>query len=376
MVTARERNEAVSFAGGGTELELGYPPERVDTVITTDRLGSVVDYAPDDMTVTVEAGVTPAQLQGLLAQHRQRLALDAPLPERATIGGLVATNGFGPRRMRFGALRDLILGASLVRADGVRVRSGGKVVKNVAGFDVPKLLVGSLGTLGCIATATFRLHPLPEAQTYVRVHCRTPLDVRALCADIVETQLEPSAVVALSVEDGCDVEVLFEGFSAVIERQAASCTERARARGLSANVVEPDGSTAFWAMHESARVAGDVRAKVTFPPALLADVYDAALGRHARTFGDCAVALYPTLGIAFCSGSGGDAAMMASALSAARTVAEKAGGSLVVLAAPPEVRERVDIYGTLPPSFELMRRIKERFDPGRRCNRGRFVGHL
>ena len=154
--------KSLAVVGGGTDLELGTPPSRLDVVVRTRRLARVIEHAPSDQIVIAQAGMTLSALQQTLAPHGQQLALDPPLPERATVGGIVAANAFGPRRARYGSVRDLIIGISLVRADGTLARGGGKVVKNVAGFDLPKLLVGSLGTLGMIVSATFRLHPLPE----------------------------------------------------------------------------------------------------------------------------------------------------------------------------------------------------------------------
>ena len=158
-----EEGLRLAFVGGGTELELGAPPRALDAVISTQGLGRVLEYAPLDQIVTVEAGVTVATLQALLREKGHMLALDPPWADRATLGGVVATNAFGPRRTRYGGVRDLIIGVTLIRADGTRARGGGKVVKNVAGFDLPKLMVGSLGSLGLISTVTFRLHPLPES---------------------------------------------------------------------------------------------------------------------------------------------------------------------------------------------------------------------
>src|SRR5207302_2779779 len=143
----------------GTQLELGNPPDKIDAEVRTDRMRRIVDYSPSDMVLTAEAGVTLAEINAAAREHRQMLALDPPQPDRATIGGLVATGAFGPRRARYGAVRDLIIGVSLVRADGKIARGGGKVVKNVAGFDLPKVVCGSLGTLGLVGAAIFRLHP-------------------------------------------------------------------------------------------------------------------------------------------------------------------------------------------------------------------------
>ncbi|MBV9102228.1 MAG: FAD-binding oxidoreductase, partial [Candidatus Eremiobacteraeota bacterium] len=329
MRAADRDDAAMSFEGGATEFELGYPPERVHIVVATKRLDRVVEYAPDDMTVTVEAGVTLAALQTALAEHGQRLALDAPLPERATVAGLLATNGFGPRRARFGTLRDMLLGVCFVRAGGVVVRGGGKVVKNVAGFDVPKLLVGSLGTLGCVATATLRLHPLPEAEAEVTVRVPSVSALRAFSMELLSAQLEPSAVVALNRADGFDVMVLFEGFSAGIDQQTKTCVERAVALQLCAQHGGADASE-FWSKHQQSRTSGQVRAKVTFAPSSLPELYEAALSMHARTFGDGAVTIYPTVGVAFCTASHADAALVEAALTSGRAVAERLGGSLTV----------------------------------------------
>jgi glycolate oxidase FAD binding subunit len=371
MRVAFERGEAVAFAGGGTECDLGYPAERIDTVVATERLRGEIRHAPDDMTVTVDAGITLAALQGAVRVHRQRLALDPPLPASATIGGLVATNGFGPLRTRYGTLRDLVIGASFVRADGVLVRGGGNVVKNVAGFDLPRLLVGSLGTLGCVATVTFRLHPLPEAERAVAVRCTSAAQVRALHCALVAAQLEPSAVVALRDNDAFDVLVVFEGFAAALEEQAAAALTCASACGEGA-ALSADGR--FWLRHDAARTGGHVRIRVSAPPASLPEIVDRAFG--AGPLAGAALAFYPFVGIAFAAIPLDDAEALVAPLEALRARAEGAGGNLVLLAAPLAVRERFDVYGALPPALALMARIKARFDPRRRCNPGRFAGHL
>src|SRR5467141_4635649 len=154
---------AVIPRGGGTKLGWGNPPARADLILSTARLNEIIEHAWADLTVTVEAGCTIQRLQETLAEHGQRLALDPLWPERATIGGVLSANDSGALRLRFGALRDLIIGATLALPDGTLASSGGKVVKNVAGYDLPKLVTGAFGTLGVITRAVFRLHPLPRA---------------------------------------------------------------------------------------------------------------------------------------------------------------------------------------------------------------------
>jgi glycolate dehydrogenase FAD-binding subunit len=359
---------AVAFVGGETEFGLGYPLERADVFLDTKGLDRIVEYAPEDLVVEVEAGMTLAALQAALRENRQRLALDPPLPARATIGGLIATNAFGPRRTRFGTLRDLIVGISLVRADGVRVRGGGKVVKNVAGFDLPKIAVGSLGTLGMIATATFRLHPLPEAVRMLSVRTGRSGMVRTLARELIARRMEPSAVAAYDDSGGYELYVVFEGFEAGVAEQAG------RFAALASQFDLRCEQGAFADRDAAARTYGDLRFRISAPPSALDAVEDDVLGPLREALGHFAVAIYPTVGIVFAGHIVDDLERTAAAVLAARASVEQLGGNLVVTEAPSGWS--VDVYGTLPASFGLMRELKARFDPERRLNRGRFVGRL
>ena len=167
---AAAKGQRLAFSGGGTHAAPRSDPP--DAVISTLGMREVVEYTAEDQTVTVEAGITLADLGRRLAINGQRLVVDVAEPERATVGGAIAANAFGPRRMRYGSLKDLILGVTLVRADGTAARAGGKVVKNVAGFDLSKLVVGSYGTLALVTAATLRVHPQPE-KIARRARCRT-----------------------------------------------------------------------------------------------------------------------------------------------------------------------------------------------------------
>src|ERR1700681_3457825 len=160
---SNEAGLAVIPRGGGTKLGWGNSPARADMILSTARMTEIIEHAWADLTVTVEAGCTIQRLQETLGQHGQRLALDPLWPEKATVGGVLSTNDSGALRLRFGALRDLIIGVTIALPDGTLASSGGKVVKNVAGYDLPKLVTGALGTLGVITRAVFRLHPLPRA---------------------------------------------------------------------------------------------------------------------------------------------------------------------------------------------------------------------
>ncbi|HEX7614213.1 MAG TPA: FAD-binding oxidoreductase, partial [Thermoanaerobaculia bacterium] len=290
----------------------------------------------------------------------------------------LATNGFGPLRTRYGTLRDLVLGVTLVRADGTVARAGGKVVKNVAGFDLPKMVVGSLGTLGLIATATFRLHPLPERVVTLLVPGRTAKEVRTLTAALRQAQLEPAAVAALSVGGKFEAGIRFEGFGAGVSEQVE------RARVLAANggrqdctLLDEDAAKAFWAGHEAARVAGPLRARIALLPSSFEEFFERCSGALLRLLDAPAVVLYPTLGISFFSGvPSPDLAALAAALASARAALAARGGSLVLEEAPAEIRARVDVWGPPPAAFGLMRRLKERLDPDALLNPGRFTGGI
>ena len=331
----------IAFVGGGTQIGLGNAPNGIDAEVRTERMKRIVDYSPSDMVLTAEAGATLAEIQAIVREHHQRLALDPPQPERATIGGLVATGAYGPRRAKYGAIRDLIIGVTLVRADGTVARGGGKVVKNVAGFDLPKVACGSLGTLGMIAEATFRLHPLPEKSATAVFRTLTPVQVFAKTKSIRDVQLEPVSVVALRVATGkYDLGVRFEGFSKGVDQQ-----------------MQRLGATDEPFDHDAARTGGPTRVRIAALPSRFAEV-----DRIIETLEPIRFAWYATLGVGFleCGGS-------AAALTSAR---EKL--SLIVEHGNPGI----DAWGPVGNSFPIMQRLKQRFDPDRRLNPGRFAGGL
>jgi glycolate oxidase FAD binding subunit len=372
---ARDR-QPVSFAGGGT-APWPMPPAAGEAVLHTARLTRIREHAPADQIVAVEAGLTLAALQDHLAPHRQRLALDPPLPDRATVGGLVAAGAFGPRRTRHGPVRDLLIGATLVRADGVVARGGGKVVKNVAGFDLPRLLCGSLGTLGLIAEVVLRLHPLPEASETIGVGGVDAAGAWALARAMREAQLEPAAVAALSTGDRLELLVRFEGFGPGVRDQAERLLALAAREGRAADRRAGADEAAAWARHDALRTGGDVRARATFLPAGGAAAL-AALRPLAAALRGGAIAYYPTLGIAFATGTLGELSPAAAALAAARRAVAPGHGAVVLAAAPPALLAVAGVYGVpapgAAPALALSHRLKAAFDPEGRLSPGRLPG--
>ena len=369
-------NAPIAFVGGGTELELGAPPRALEAVVETTQLGRIVEYAPDDMVITAEAGLPLARLQQAVAAHRQQLALDPPLPERSTVGGLVATNAFGPRRARYGSIKDLIIGATLILEDGTLARGGGKVVKNVAGFDLPKLSCGSLGTLGMIGTATFRLHPLPEASESVVVPRQSAEGVRALVAAAREAQLEPTACVAFHRGEHWDVLFRFEGFAPGLKQQIEHLTAVARRGKAPCELLEGAAAEKLWAEHDQLRTAGGLRLKFTGLASQLPSIQPEWLAPLLRVLSGGRAVWYATLGIGFVSGEVVDLEQTSKALQSFRAALVARGGSLVLTAAPTALRAQVDVWGPTASAFRLMRQIKNKFDPKARLNPGRFLGGL
>jgi glycolate oxidase FAD binding subunit len=350
----RAANEAgwrVAFVGGGTRLGIGPPPKSVQLVLRSTRLARILEYAPSDQVVTAESGVTLAQLQAELAKNGQRLALDPAQPEKQTLGGIIASNAFGPLRSRFGTVRDLIIGVSLVRADGVRAKGGGKVVKTVAGFDLPKLMCGSLGTLGFVATATFRVHPLPEATRTLVSHGLSAAQVNEAAAALRAQQLEPVALLATRTAPGrFDLAARFEGFARGVEHQVK------KASAIS-GFSEADGQT--WTAHAALLSGGPVRVKVSSLPTSLAKV-DAALPQGRLDF-------HPLLGLGFVAGD-----LSTQVIASARGALVP--GSVVVEEAP--ATPSFDAWGAAPAAIAVHRAVKDRFDPQGLLAPGRFIGGI
>ncbi|TDD43288.1 FAD-binding oxidoreductase [Nonomuraea terrae] len=344
-----EQDLAVVPVGGGTKLHWGAPPERCDVLLDMCCMNAVLEHAAGDLVVRVQAGATMDALAAELAGKGQELALDVPSGAGSTVGGTLAAGLPGPRAFRFGTARDLLIGITVVLADGTVARSGGKVVKNVAGYDLGKLFAGSYGSLGVIAEAVFRLHPLPAERRWVVAEPALD-EVPAIALALAASQAEPSAVeVDRPDPDGPLV------LAALVEGTAAE----ARARALR-DVVgggEVIGQPPSW----WGRVpSGEVLAEVRFPPTATGAVLDAAAGAGTALRGS------PVAGRLLLATDG------QLAVSALRKTVEDAGGRVVVLATPDS---GVDRWGQIS-GLALMRRVKERFDPGRRMSPGRFVGGI
>jgi glycolate oxidase FAD binding subunit len=377
--TVRELHAArkpFALVGGGTHLELGNAPRALDTVIRTLALDAVVDYTPEDQTVTVEGGMTFAELDRILAEHGQMLPLDVADRARATVGGVVAVNAYGRRRQRYGTAKDLIVGVGIVRADGVRARGGGKVVKNVAGFDLPKLMVGSLGTLGAIATVTFRLYPIPAATRAVLLQFTAVEPIGDVAREIVARRLEPESVALYNYRT---LVVTFSGMAAGVDAQMRALIDIASPCGAEPSELSELEREAYEQRERAVRRDGPWRLRVIAPPS---EPVVTAVGGVAAAPMAVPVA-YPMLGVglhAFSETVEGDAAAQPDrpVRDLRETVARATHGRghVVFDAIPDAARSLVDAWGPPPPAFELMLAMKAKFDPLGLCNPGRFIGGL
>jgi glycolate oxidase FAD binding subunit len=364
---------ALLFRGGGTKLDWGVTPDRVDRVIDTTGLDGIKEWNAADMTATVQAGMPLARFQAELAAAGQWLAVDPPLGEgeSATVGGVFAANDAGPRRLRFGPIRDLVIGLVFVLADGTVARCGGKVIKNVAGYDVAKLFCGSLGTLGLVAEITVRLHPRPEAGVTVRVTADAAA-APGLLAGIQAAPLEP---VALDWAQDA-LWVRFQGRAAGVEAQAGLVCHLAGNLGFAAEELRGQAEDDAWRalVGGLAGSRGETVVRGSTLPDRFGPAADALRVTAAEAGVQATLHSHVGLGLHTARLSGGDALAHARAVAGWRRQLADLGGHAVVRRRAPGVEGAVAVFGPDPSGVEVMRRVKSLFDPRNRCAPGRFGG--
>ncbi len=379
---------AVIPRGGGTHLLMGAPPRRADILLSLARLNQIIEYAPHDLTVTAQAGIPLAEMQRTLGESHQWLALDPPLDAAATFGGLISTNVSGARRLRYGGVRDQIIGVRVALPDGTIARGGGKVVKNVAGYDLPKLYTGALGTLGVILSASFRLYPLSLFSVTAPLTAEHLPALGAVVQRILALPLTPTALDIFSPESAGAPYLLaarFEsGVRASVDGQSAVVLGAQVAEGAQLQAaLSGDDDARFWsermaswqaplATGAAESVAITIKASVPLTEVagwlgeLEAAQQDGALAARWQAHaghGIIAARLAATPEV------------LATRVAALRRAATERRGSLVVTEQPPTLAATLDPWGTVG-ALEVMRRLKERFDPNGILNPGRFVGGI
>ena len=366
MTLAARRHCTVVARGAGTKLEWGAPPSSAQVVVDLSAMSTVLEHARGDLVARVQAGAALAALNRQLAGGGQWLPVDEVVPG-STIGGVIATGICGPARYFYGAVRDILIGVTVVRADGAIVRSGSRVVKNVAGYDLAKLFTGSYGTLGIVTEAIFRLRPLPPHRLYITAVYADEAALKPVLARVLGSQMAPTAIeLERARPDGSiELSVLVEGGAGAVDERAGAVAQ------VLGGADASDRPPATW---------GSLPGPVTFKVTTELSRATGLLGLVRRLA--VAYGLAPVLrgsagaGVFFIGlGEDGAPAAVAGLLGELRDGCGRLGGNAVVVRAPATTKAALDVWGPVP-GLDLMRRVKGEFDPDRRLAPGRFVGGI
>jgi len=396
MREASDSGRSVIPVGCATRLHLGNPPRSADLAVYTGRLNGIVEYEPGNLTVSVLAGTPLRDLQATLRAQHQFLPLDPPHLDRSSVGGIVACNDSGPIRFRYGTVRDMLIGTRIVHADGSRTKAGGKLVKNVTGYDMCKLYTGSLGTLGILTELTFKVQPLPEAIATVSVSYPSlpaALEATQAClrADLMPDAIEAwnrKAYESLAGEEVVAPWVLLVRFGdadAAVRWQVDRLRKMAPGNGGEVlNALGTEESEEFW--HRAARARENAGSGEEL--LLKCSVLHHSAADTGRRMGEMGERLRARL-LLFCHAgtcilygryewAGGEcnADDLRREIADLRRHCVSAGGHLVVEKIRPGWKQGLDVWGYQAPALDLMRRIKTQFDPKDILNPGRFVGEI
>ena len=426
---ANLKNLAIVPRGSGSKMSFGNSPKRLDLVLCTNRMNHMLDVDTANLTITLEAGVKFRDVQARLATEDDRcylpledlategdeficsdrshsgcfLPIDPPFSEKATMGGIVAANSNGPRRLLYNVLRDHMLGVRFVTPNGDIVGAGGKTVKNVSGYDISKLMIGSFGTLGIMCEMTFKLLPLPEQMETLLFSFDTLPAACDFADRIFETSLLPAAVEILNAaavsnlktdalpdlaSDGFVVAVALEAFEEAVERMSTETREMARTLGATEAVrLQDHGHLQFWLAVSSldaalaTKFSGLIRAKLNYRISDWKDIL--GLAENTLSQGNLVSAISANAGCGVCTisllmdeGGNGSADKAVEIMGKLLEHSRKAGGNLVIQHAPADIKKDLSIWGEMPPDFVVMKRVKEKVDPSGIMSPGRFVGGL
>ncbi len=368
--------------GAGLHQYLGYAAAPEALQLSTRALNRIIEYNPADLTLTTEAGITLDDVRRTLATHRQWLPWDPPAPGTATIGGLLASGAGGPLRLGYGSPRDWTLGMRVALGDGRLVKSGGRVVKNVAGYDLHKLHLGALGTLGVIVEVTFKLAPLPDSMTTITVECDDLAQACRLAAQLRERPLAPVSLAIVSepangnaARGSVLLAARFAGAAGGVARQISAALSIAALHNLNASTHTGDLDTSVWRRISTIGAPPDhdrtLLLRVGVPPSALHDAMN-ALQRHAP--GDSVrIAGHAGVGLAHAWWQEIEAHAAMRALDGLRASLGNLGGYAVVERAPEALRAQLNLWGPSPAALPLMQALRQRWDPAGILNRGRFI---
>lgn len=382
MNLSHHNSWTVLSCGSGSKLSWGGVGKTVDIVVSTQRLNRIIEHAVGDLTVTVEAGVKLADLQAILAKTGQFLALDPAYPEDATLGGIIATADSGSLRHRYGGVRDMLLGISIVRSDGQIAKAGGRVVKNVAGYDLMKLFTGSYGTLGVLTEVTFRVYPMPAASGTVLLTGEAEA-IASAAKTLLASALTPTAVdllstqlvVQLSLGNGIGLMVRFQSVMESVKEQSSRMLDVGKTLGLQGTLYTDADEVNLWqslpkkictAPHQTG-----ITCKIGVLPTAAVDILTQLDSLTSS----------PGLGLIH-AGSGLGllqfelGAVKSHAIAQMRNYCEEQRGFLTVLEAPISLKQQVDVWGYKGNALNVMQGIKQKFDPKNILSPHRFVAGI
>ena len=385
LAAANREGLAVAPRGGGAHLEIGNSLKRLDMVVDISALNRIVQHNAADLTLVVEAGTTLAALRRALAKEGQFLALDAPLPQRATIGGILASGMSGPLKWHYGSARDLVIGMQVAQADGRLTRSGGQVVKNVSGYDMARLHVGGLGTLGVITEVSFKLTPMPRRESTLVAQFKSYADCAAAAMGVFNSGAMPLAMTAYNhsaskrigaahnAADGSALAVRLGGRPRTLKRLEDETFAILSPRSDAVDRIDGDAAN-FWATLADFGYAAAAKpimsARVSVLPNRVAQVAD-AIAQNA----DAAILAQAGYGMLNAHWFAQELDL-GDTLRHARDAVHSAGGSLIVERAPLSVKANVDVWDYNGDSLAIMRGLKAQYDPNGILNPNRFAGGI
>lgn len=373
------------LCGSGSKLGWGGLAAGIQLVISTARLQRLIEHAVGDLTVTAEAGMKFTDLRTTLAQANQFLAIDPAYPESATLGGIVATGDTGCLRQRYGSVRDMLIGISIVRTDGKRAKAGGRVVKNVAGYDLMKLFTGSYGTLGAIEQVTFRIYPLPAASQTI-VLSGEPEKIAQVTATLLASGLSPVAIelvtpttlAPLGLGNAANVSAIglivrFQSIEVSVEKQADYLLQIGQAMGLNpVGLAEADESCLWQQLREQMDGQSkdpQITCKIGVSPSKATEMLN-QFSQFAPTMPTGVIHANSGLGVLRFD------VVPTATLLQIRQLCQSQGGFLSILEAPSEIKQTLDVWGYSGNGLDVMRKIKQQFDPEHLFSPQRFVGGI
>ncbi|GFE67696.1 FAD-binding oxidoreductase [Chroococcus sp. FPU101] len=353
---ANENQLAILPCGNASKLTWGGLVKNPQLVISTQRLNHIIAHAVGDLTVTVEAGVTLQQLQSILQPHSQFLPIDPAYPDKATLGGIMATADTGSWRQRYGGVRDMVLGLSFVRYDGKIAKGGGRVVKNVAGYDMMRLFTGSYGTLGIITEMTFRLYPIPEASQTLLLTGKSD-SIAVVAKSLRQSGVTPTAAEILSTSlvkslgNGQEMGILlrFQSISESISEQIRQVKELAQPKNCQSQIYSDLDEIQLWEKLQVGKNNSDLICKIGISPS-----ESIRFLTKVNEFGTGMVNLSSGLGKIVIKKQG---------IKELRSLCQSHQGFLSVLEAAKLIKEKIDPWGYNGNALEIMQKLKQKFDP-------------